>query len=110
MKIPENIDLGDPDDDDVRRLIDAWLEEHPMSAEDKAAYEEWERNEAAWFKTEQGKVEHIGENLAIYAGSLDSDKFNPLARQLLWSFRRAHGRDLESYLELETWYSKAGRA
>ena len=109
MKIPENIDLGDLDDD-VRRLIDAWLEEHPMSAEDKAAYEEWERNEAEWLKTEQGKVEQIAENLAIHAGSLDSDTFIPLARQLLWSFRRAHGRDLKSYLELETWYSKAGRA
>ena len=48
-------------------------------------------------------VEEIAENMSIYAGTIDSDKFFQQAEQLLSSFEAIVGRLPNGYLEIEDW-------
>jgi hypothetical protein len=48
-------------------------------------------------------VEEIAENMSIYAGTIDPDRFVPQAEQLLSSFEAMVGRLPNDYLEIEDW-------
>jgi hypothetical protein len=58
-------------------------------------------------------IEEIADNMSIYAGTIDPEKFIPQATQLLSSFEAIEARLPEDYLEIEDWsrshLDKSGR-
>ena len=58
-------------------------------------------------------VEEVAENMAIYAGTTNDERFIRQAEQLLRSFAAIEGRPAADYLEVEEWsrhhLDKSGR-
>jgi hypothetical protein len=48
----------------------------------------------------QTLLEQVAEAMAVYAGTMDDDRFIPQAEQLLSSFQASEGRSATHYLEI----------
>jgi hypothetical protein len=79
---------------EVKRLVDQWLDQHPDKALADAAIRDDDANPPSM-------VEYVAEAMSIYAGSTDTEQFIAPAEAAIKKFTELNGRPPDSYLELE---------